>query len=126
MKHISIVALLAVSAPVLAETNYCHDPKVGESWEQIKRNHRGEHDIEGLAALRERLCGEVNAGAITVREATERFEAERAMVIEERREHNRGQEAGGSDHLAIERLLERSSAAHCPELPRGYRMRVCP
>jgi len=78
MKHVVLAALLTFSATALAETNYCHDPKVAESWEQIKRNHPGERDIEGLAALRERLCREVEAGAMTVREATERFEAGRA------------------------------------------------
>jgi len=47
--------------------------------------------------MRERLCREVDAGTITVREATERFEAERARVNEERREHNRRQETGARD-----------------------------
>lgn len=63
---------------------------------RIKRKHRGERDIEALGALRERLCREVDAGAMSVREATEKFEAERARVIEERRNHNRRQEVGGS------------------------------
>ena len=96
MKRISIIALLAVSVPVLAEINYCHDPETSVSWEQIKRNHRSERDVEALWAMRERLCREVDAGTITVREATERFEGERARVNEERREHNRRQETGGS------------------------------
>jgi hypothetical protein len=40
---------------------------------------------------------QVDAGKISVREATVRFEAERERVIQERREYNRKQEAGGVD-----------------------------
>jgi hypothetical protein len=36
-----------------------------------------------------------DAGTISVREATDQFEAERQRVIRERQEYNRRQEAGG-------------------------------
>jgi hypothetical protein len=58
-------------------------------------NHRGEKDVEALYALRVRLCRQVDAGTISVREATDQFEAERERVIRERQEYNRGQEARG-------------------------------
>jgi hypothetical protein len=45
--------------------------------------------------LRDRLCRQVNAGIINVRNATEQFEAERERVIQERREYNRKQKARG-------------------------------
>ena len=67
MKHLAIaVVLTACTASVLAETNYCCDPAATASWERIKRKHRGERDIEALGTLRERLCREVDAGAISV------------------------------------------------------------
>ena len=62
MKPVVLATLFTLSATVLAETNYCHDPNVAESWDQIKRNHPGERDIKGLVALRERLCREVEIG----------------------------------------------------------------
>ena len=48
------VFVLSLTSAVQAETNYCYDPKTNQQWEQIKRNHRGERDVEALAALRER------------------------------------------------------------------------
>lgn len=48
-----LAALLALSSMVRAETNYCHDPETNATWEQIRRSHRGERDVEALIALRE-------------------------------------------------------------------------
>jgi hypothetical protein len=45
-------------------------------------------------ALRDRLCRRVDAGIISMREATERFEAEQKRVIKKRQEYNRRQEVG--------------------------------
>jgi hypothetical protein len=92
MKQLALLLLFVLPSALQAETNYCHDPKTNQQWQQIKRNHRGEQDVEALAALRERLCREVDAGKISVREATERFEAERKRVIQKRNEYNREQE----------------------------------
>jgi hypothetical protein len=95
MKHLIPALLLILSAALdAAEPNYCHDPKTNATWEQIRRNHRGEKDVEALYALRVKLCRQVDAGTISVREATDQFEAERERVIRERREYNRRQEAG--------------------------------
>jgi hypothetical protein len=90
-----VLFILSLASAVQAETNYCHDPKTNQQWEQIRRNHRGEPDVEALVALRDRLCRQVAAGLISVRNATEQFEAERERVIQERQEHNRQQEARG-------------------------------
>jgi hypothetical protein len=57
--------------------------------------HRGEKDVEALYAHRVKLCRQVDAGTISVREATDQFEAERERVIQERQEYNRRQEARG-------------------------------
>lgn len=92
MKHLVLSALVTLCSTVLAETNYCHDPETKESWEAIKRRHRGERDVETLYLLRARLCKDVGAGVMSVREATERFEAERERMIKKRQEHNRRQE----------------------------------
>lgn len=91
MKHLVLSALFTLCSTVLAETNYCHDPERNESWEAIKRRHRGERDVEALYLLRARLCKDVDAGVMSVREATERFEAERERMIK-KRQHNRRQE----------------------------------
>jgi hypothetical protein len=90
-----VLFTLSLSSVAQAETNYCHDQATNEQWEQIKRKHRGERDVEALYALRVELCQKVDAGTLTVREATDRFETEREKVIRERREYNRRQEAGG-------------------------------
>jgi predicted kinase len=90
-----VLFILSLTPTLQAETNYCHDEATNKQWEQIKHSHRGERDVEALAALRERLCRQVDAGKISVREATELFEAERERVIRERREYNRRQEIGG-------------------------------
>jgi hypothetical protein len=95
LNHVPLAALLALSSIVRAETNYCHDPETNATWEQIRRNHRGEKDVEALYALRVRLCRQVDAETLSVRKATELFEAERERVIEERQEYNRRQEIGG-------------------------------
>ena len=99
MKHIFLAFLTLAStvqahAGSNAETNYCHDKAANQEWEQIKRAHRGERDVEGLYAFRTRLCREIEAGSITVREATTRFEQEREDVIRKRQERNRRREAG--------------------------------
>jgi hypothetical protein len=96
MKRLIPALLLILSAALdAAEPNYCHDPETNATWEQIKHSHRSERDVEGLYTLRRRLCREVDAGTMTVREATKQFEAERERVIQERQEHNRRQKARG-------------------------------
>jgi hypothetical protein len=95
MNHITLFVLLVLSSIVKAETNSCRDPEGNKTWEQVKRNHRREGDIEALHALRAQLCWQIDAGILNVQEATERFETERERVIQERREYNRKQEAGG-------------------------------
>ncbi len=76
MKYL-VLSLLFISPVLQAETNYCHDQETNKVWEQIKRNHRGEKDVEALYTLRVQLCRQVDAGTMTVREATEWFEAKR-------------------------------------------------
>lgn len=90
-----VLFILSLASAVQAETNYCHGPKMNQQWEQIRRNHQGEHDVKALVALRDKLCRQVDAGIISVRKATDQFEAERERVIRERQEYNRGQEARG-------------------------------
>jgi len=96
MKSIVLPALLLLCSAVQAETNYCGDPATNRAWDQIKRHHWGERDIESLAALRERLCREVDKGMLSVPKASERFEAERERVIKHRREYNRRWDAASS------------------------------
>jgi len=96
MKPIILPVLLVLCAAVQAETNYCRDSETNGSWDEIKHHHRGERDIESLAALRERLCREVAKGMLSVLEASERFEAERERVIKHRREYNRRWDAASS------------------------------
>jgi hypothetical protein len=86
---------LSLASAAQAEPHHCHDQTTNKQWEQIRRTHRGERDVEALIALREKLCRKVDASTMTVREATELFEAERERVIKERQEYNRRQEAGG-------------------------------
>jgi hypothetical protein len=57
--------------------------------------HRGEKDVEALYAHRVKLCRQVDAGTISVREASDQFETERERVIKKRQEYNRRQEARG-------------------------------
>jgi hypothetical protein len=99
MRNVILFVLftLSLASAARAETNYCHDQATNKQWEQIRWNHRGEKDVEVLYALRVRLCRQVDAGTISVREATDQFEAERERVIRERREYNRRQEGGGVD-----------------------------
>jgi hypothetical protein len=96
MRNVILFVLftLSLASAARAETNHCHDEATNQTWEQIKRNHRGERDVEALYALRVELCQKVDAGTLSVRKATEQFEAERERVIRERREYNRRQEAG--------------------------------
>lgn len=91
-----LLVLLVLCTAVQAETNYCHDSETNSAWDEIKRHHWGERDIESLAALRERLCREVDKGMLSVPEASERFEAEREGVIKRRREYNRRWDAASN------------------------------
>jgi hypothetical protein len=50
--------------------------------------------MAALVALRDRLYRQVDAGIISVRNATEQFETERARITRERWEYNRRQEVG--------------------------------
>ncbi len=86
---------LFLGSAAQAEPHHCHDQATNKQWGQIKRTHRGERDVEALYALRVKLCRQVDAGTISVREATDQFEAEREGVIQERREYNRKQKARG-------------------------------
>ncbi len=90
-----VLFILFPASAVQAETNHCYDPKTNQQWEQIKRTHRGERDVEALVALRDRLCRQIDAGIIGVRKATNQFETERERVIKKRQEYNRRQEARG-------------------------------
>jgi hypothetical protein len=92
---LSLLFTLSLASAAQAEPHHCHDQATNKQWEQIRWNHRDEKDIEVLYALRVRLCRQVDAGTISVREATDQFEAERERVIQERREYNRKQKAGG-------------------------------
>jgi hypothetical protein len=96
MRNVTLFVLfiLSLASATQAETNHCHDQATNKQWEQIRLNHQGEKDVEALYALRVRLCRQVDTGIISVRKATEQFEAERERVIRERREYNRRQEAG--------------------------------
>jgi hypothetical protein len=85
-----VLFILSLASAAQAEPHHCHDQATNKQWEQIMWNHRGERDVEALYALRVRLCRQVDAGTISVREATDQFEAER-----ERQEYNRQQEARG-------------------------------
>jgi hypothetical protein len=63
MKHLIPALLLTLSAALdAAEPNYCHDPETNATWEQIRRNHRGERDVEALYALRVQLCRRLTLG----------------------------------------------------------------
>jgi hypothetical protein len=80
---------LSLTSAAQAEPHHCHDQATNKQWEQIIWNHRGEKDVEALYALRVRLCRQVDTGTLNLRNARERFEAERTRFIRERREHNR-------------------------------------
>jgi hypothetical protein len=64
LNHVPLAALLALSSIVRAETNYCHDPETNATWEQIKRSHRGERDVEALYALRLQLYRRLTLGRL--------------------------------------------------------------
>ncbi len=46
MKRNILPVLLLLGAAVQAETNYCHDLEANQAWNEIRRHHRGERDME--------------------------------------------------------------------------------
>jgi hypothetical protein len=85
---------LFLASPAQAEPHHCHDQATNKQWEQIRWNHRGVKGIEALYAHRVKLCRQVDAGTISVREASDQFETERERVIKKRQEYNRSRRLG--------------------------------
>jgi len=46
MKRNILPVLLLLGAAVQAETNYYHDLEANQAWNEIRRRHRGERDME--------------------------------------------------------------------------------
>ena len=107
MRNVTLFVLfiLSLASATQAETNHCHDQATNKQWEQIRLNHQGEKDVEALYALRVKLCRQVDAGTISVREATEQFEAERERVIRERGSTTAGRKRGALRPFRLSGLL---------------------
>ena len=57
-----------------ATENYRHDPQANAHWEDIKSRATEGSDVMNFYLLRKKLCDQIDAGEMTVAEATELFE----------------------------------------------------
>ena len=82
---LSIGVLLIWSVSIHAEDmpNYCHDAETNAYWEDLKIRAADNFKVVNLANVREELCQKVDDGELSVEEATNLFELERARVVDE-------------------------------------------
>lgn len=86
-----LFGLLSQINPSLAdkpEVNHCLNPEVADHWQALIRKYPEDDDLRALVSLRIHLCEEVARGAITVDEATLRFETAREALAEKWRQRN--------------------------------------
>ena len=77
-----LLILLGFSECGYSDTvNYCHDEAVNRQWENLANSHI-EPEYKELYRFRLELCQQVDAGQISLDEAIDRFEAERARKVE--------------------------------------------
>jgi hypothetical protein len=73
---------LAATAP--EEANYCHDPAVDAQWERMLGETPEDPIVLKLYGLRSGLCSMVDHGKISLNQATEIWERERAESVVQR------------------------------------------
>ena len=85
MKAYMLLILFSLTATSFAEEipNYCHDAETNAYWEGLKIRAADNFEVVNLANIREALCHKVDDGELSVEEATNLFEFERARVVDE-------------------------------------------
>lgn len=65
-------------------TNYCHDQDVDQEWARLSTRY--DHpEFKALYSLRKSLCEQVDNGTMSIDDAIDRFENERAQKIDQLR-----------------------------------------
>ncbi len=85
-----LLAVLIASTQLQAwdERNYCNDHEAEKGWRRLLEKYPQERELRELYSLRKILCDQVEAGIITIDDATDEFEAARHVLKEKWREHN--------------------------------------
>lgn len=84
---LSVLVMLLCAIVAYAEDtpNYCHDAATNAYWDDLKNRAVDNFEVVNLANVREELCQQVDDSELTVEEATNLFEFERARVVDELR-----------------------------------------
>lgn len=87
IKYFVLLIYCTYSLQCLAEylPNYCHDAETNMYWDDLKNRAVDNFEIVNLANVRDELCQKIDDGELTVEEATNLFEFERARVVDELR-----------------------------------------
>lgn len=84
MKWILILVILPFAA--LADTNYCHDAKTNQQWQELYAKYSHHPEWMQLYRLRVSLCRKVDDKELSIVEAQKRFESEQQRLTNELRE----------------------------------------
>jgi hypothetical protein len=81
-----LLLLLVLTRPALAEdaVNYCHKPTVDAQWKQLLARTPRDPIVIRLYALRDGLCGMVDAGQLDLETAVKVFDLEHVRGVIER------------------------------------------
>ena len=84
MKRLIAILISGISSLGFATepTSYCHDKEVNAYWEDLAIQAMDSSDVIRLYKLRKDLCAQIDRGEISVENATDLFEYERARVVE--------------------------------------------
>ena len=93
-----LAACLLVAPAVMAVQTDCNDPEAEAGWSALLAKYPGDHDVRNLYRLRRNLCEQVEAGDLSLSEASNRFERARQRLVDKWRERNerRGMSSVGS------------------------------
>ncbi len=72
-------AWLVAPAAVAVQTN-CDDPEALAGWRVLLERYPRDHDLRKLYELRGKLCAQTKRGALSIDEASERFEEARQRL----------------------------------------------
>ncbi len=82
IRYKTILLFAVLYQAVMAQEKYCYDKETNAYWEDLAIRAADHLDVISLYKLRKQLCRQIDAGEITVEDATEIFVRESTHVVE--------------------------------------------
>ena len=91
---LAIIICMTAAYSFADDTNYCNDAAANAQWQKLVTEKPGDMLLQALHALRIGLCVKVEAGQITVDQATDIFEDMRMALVQRRAAEQAQQKEG--------------------------------